>query len=297
MTLKPKNGMIMASPRVLLTGDYWHADYRNLIGEMAIPATLTPLDKITAVDTQRFSLIVIAQSRSGQFDQAEIDAIVSENPITPVVMLLGSWCEGERRSDTPVEGVKRVFWHQWQGRFQSFCDQLRNEGISIWHSPATLSDADCVSEQRVGLDQSHVIGVSALNEQTYESLAQGITAIGGKPKWVERVSWVNLAASVSAICIDADSFSPTLEKRISWAQSQVEHVPLIVMMNFPRRQEIEALQRAGVVRVVSKPFELADLQSAIESVIEIDSNGQGTPHQSTRGPSFSRQRNSSKAVK
>ena len=287
----------MASPRVLLSGDYWHADYRDLIARMTVPATLTPLDKITAVDTQRFSLIIIAQSRSGQFDQAEIDEVVTQNPLTPVVMLLGSWCEGERRSDTPVEGVKRVFWHQWQGRFQSFCDSLSNEGISIWHSPATLSDADRVSEQKVGLNRSHVIGVSALNEQTYESLAQGITAIGGKPKWVERVSWVNLAASISAICIDADSFSPTLEKRISWVQSQVRHVPVIALMNFPRRQDAEALQRAGVARVVSKPFELADLQSAIESVIDAESRSDGSPKQSTRGPSFSKQRNSSRAVK
>ena len=128
----------MASARILLSGDYWHADYRELIAHMNVPATLTPLDKIVAIDTQRFSLIIIAQSRSGQFDQAEIDAIVTQNPSTPVVMLLGSWCEGERRSDTPVEGVKRVFWHQWQGRFQSFCDQLEKDGISIWHSPATL---------------------------------------------------------------------------------------------------------------------------------------------------------------
>ena len=287
----------MASPRVLLSGDYWHADYRDLIARMTIAATLTPLDKITTVDTQRFSLIIIAQSRSGQFDQAKIDAVVTKNPSTPVVMLLGSWCEGERRSDTPVEGVKRVFWHQWKGRFQSFCDQLSSQGISIWHSPATLSDADRVSEQKIGLNQSHVIGVSALNEQTYESLAQGISAIGGKPKWVERISWANLAASISAICIDADSLSPTLEKRISWVKSQIKHVPLIVLMNFPRRQDVEELQRVGVSRIVSKPFELADLQSAIEAVIDVDRESDSLSKHSTRGPKFTKPRNSSPAVK
>ena len=160
--------------------------------------------------------------------------------------------------------------------------------------PPRFSDADRVVKQKVGLNESHVIGVSALHEQTYESLADGITAIGGKPKWVERVSWVNLTASVSAICIDADSFSSTLEKRISWVQSQVDHVPVIVLMNFPRRQEVAALQRAGVARVVSKPFELADLQSAIEAVIEEDAV---SPKQSVKGPSFSKQRRSSSSVK
>ena len=67
----------MASPRLLISGDYWHADFRDLLARMSVPATLTPLDQLEAMDTQRFNLILIAQSRSNQFDQAAIDSIVS----------------------------------------------------------------------------------------------------------------------------------------------------------------------------------------------------------------------------
>ncbi len=260
----------MASPRVLLSGDYWHADFRDLIARMTIPTTLTPLDKLKVDDTQRFSIILIAQSRSNQFDQSIIDSIVASNPLTPVVMLLGSWCEGERRSDRPVEGVKRVFWHQWQGRFKDFSRQMRADGVSVWHAPATETDADRVLTIRhnVGFKTGFVIGISAQNKQTYDALAQGVDAIGGKPKWVERVSWINLTASATAICIDADSLDAALERRIKWLQNKLSHAPMVVLMNFPRRQEVEQLNKLGVGAVVSKPFELNDLRSAITSAVE-----------------------------
>lgn len=284
----------MASPRVLLSGDYWHADYRDLIARMSLPATLTPLDKLDPGDVSRFSIVIIAQSRSNQFDQAIIDSILAQNPLTPVVMLLGSWCEGERRSDRPVEGVKRVLWHQWQGRFANFCQQMEADGITIWHSPATESDADRILSMKNdgGLKEDLVIGISALNQPTYDALARGIEAIGGRPKWVERMSWINLAASVSAICIDGDSLDATLQRRIRWLQSKVDHAPLIALLNFPRRQEIEQLTQAGVADVVSKPFELADLKAAIDRSFR----ALATSSKLTRGPSFVKRRTSTETV-
>jgi CheY-like chemotaxis protein len=285
----------MATPRLLLSGDYWHADFRDLVAGLSVPATLTPLEKIEAMDTQRFSLIVIAQSRSNQFDQAAIDSIVARNPLTPVVMLLGSWCEGERRSDTPVAAVKRVFWHQWSGRFDDFTTAMNEQGISLWHSPPIETDADRIKAVQTDrpLTNQPVIGISALNQPTFETLSEAITSIGGRPKWVERTSQINLSASATLICIDADSADQALERRIQWVQKQLAHVPLIVLMNFPRRQETERLNQLGVTTVISKPFELAQLQTAIESTI----GQQIPPAPVLRGPSFSRSRPTTKTAK
>ncbi len=285
----------MSSPRLLISGDYWHADFRDLVARLSVPATLTPLDQIEILDTQRFSLIVIAQTRSNQFEQTAIDAIVSSNPLVPVVMLLGSWCEGERRSDTPVTGVKRVFWHQWQGQFEEFSIQMREQGIALWHSPAIETDADRVkaAQKTIGLDNELVIGISALNQPTFETLGQAISSIGGTPKWVERTSKINLSASATMICIDADSADDVLERRIRWVRQQVPHVPLVVLLNFPRRQEIERLQKSGVARVISKPFEMGALQRAIEATLGIDAKTEPTV---LRGPSFSRSSLAKKTV-
>ena len=286
----------MSSPRLLISGDYWHADFRDLVACLSAPATLTPLDRIPHLDTQRFALIVIAQTRSNQFDQSAIDAIANNNPLTPVVMLLGSWCEGERRSDTPIAGVKRVFWHQWQGRFDEFSIQMREQGISLWHSPAIETDADRVKavQRSVGLTNQPVIGISAVSRQTFEALGQAITAMGGRPKWVERTSRINLSASATMICIDADSADEVLERRVRWVQEQVPNVPLVVLMNFPRRQEIERLRKSGVTTVISKPFELGALERAIETTIGVDVTA---AESILRGPTFSKNRTSNNVIK
>ena len=142
--IEPTDGFTMATQRVLLSGDYWHADFKDLIARISIPVTLMPLDKATTADTSRFSLIVVAQARPNQFDQSSLDAIVANNPQTPVVLLLGTWCEGERRSGQPVAGVHRVYWHQWKGRFDDFRQQMSERGISPWHAPLTNTDADRV---------------------------------------------------------------------------------------------------------------------------------------------------------
>jgi hypothetical protein len=295
----------MASPRVLLSGDYWHADFQDLIAQMFVPATLIPLDKLPATETERFSLVLIAQSRSNQFDQTVIDTLVALNPLTPVVMLLGSWCEGERRSDQPVEGVKHVYWHQWEGKFAKFCQQMSQEGVSLWHTPATQSDADRIievasrisspnadsetaSSHAVGSVDGVTVGISALDDDTFETLHQAVVAVGGKSKWVERTSWINLSATVAVICVDANSFDSTLERRIRWLQNQTSGVPVIVMLNFPRREEIESLKRMSVISVISKPFELSDLKTAIVRAME-----NSTSHKKPlRGPSFKSSRSS-----
>ena len=285
----------MSTPRLLISGDYWHADFRDLVARLSVPATLTPLDKIVNLETQRFALIVIAQTRSNQFDQAAIDSLINDNPLTPVVMLLGSWCEGERRSNQPIVGVKRVFWHQWQGRFEEFVNQLNEQGLSLWHCPAIATDADRVkaTQKTAGLENEPVIGISALDQTTFETLGQAITSLGGKPKWVERTSRINLSASATMICIDANSADEVLQRRVQWVQKQVAHVPLVVLMNFPRRQEVEQLRRSGVTTVISKPFELRELQTAIETTIG-DHNNTAAPI--LRGPSFSKKRLTTKVV-
>lgn len=281
----------MASPRVLLSGDYWHADFKNLIASLFIPATLLPLESLQDCDMGRFSLIVIAQSRSRQFDQSVIDDLVAREPLTPVVMLLGSWCEGERRSDQPVQGVKHVYWHQWQGQFTNFCQQMSDSGISLWHAPVTENAADKIvhrvaDEPSIQSIDGVVVGISTSAKETFETLSHGITAIGGKSKWVERTSWINMSASVEIICIDADSVDETLTRRVRWMQNQAAHVPIVALLNFPRRQEIEALNQLGVASVISKPFDLSELKTALIAAI-----GGGAPSkQMMKGPSFSNSR-------
>lgn len=271
---------------ILVTGDYWHSDFKDLIGGGPASTTLVTLDKflqladpdlsasaplaIGGQDT--FDLVVIAQSRQGQFDQSLIDAVKSFAGSTPVVMMLGSWCEGELRSDQPAEGVTRVFWHQWQGRFKTFMSHLANNGVTSWHGPETNTDADRIvaaSALDSGSTLEHLcIGISAWNVEAYDTLSAAIQSFGWKTRWVERTNLPSLAGAINAVCIVANSLDDNLERRINWLKEQVLDAPLVVSLNFPRKDEVLRLRNMGVAHVISKPFELNDLRVAISQSVE-----------------------------
>lgn len=267
--------------KILVTGDYWSSEFKDLIGGSLASTTLVTLDKFLYLaepdlsvtvpsvvgGEETFDLVVIAQSRQGQFDQTLIDAVKSFAGTTPVVMMLGSWCEGELRSDQPAEGVTRVFWHQWRGRFNTFLSHLADNGVTLWHGADTKTDADRISAASAveigSAAEKLCIGISAGNVEAYDSLSASIQSWGWKTRWVERTDTSNLAGAINALCIDANSLDDRLEKRIAWLKERVFDVPLVLSLNFPRKNEVFKLDNLGVSHVVSKPFELNDLRNAI----------------------------------
>jgi CheY-like chemotaxis protein len=261
----------MKDQTILVTGDYWHPDFQSFLCKLEIPVTMVPIDKVDSVNETRFDLLVIAQARRNQFSTAQIEKLQSQFVNLPMVALLGSWCEGELRSGAPWPGVTRVYWHQWQGRYEQFVNQLDQAGITDWHAPRTSSVADRVASQHVdGLSDSaaelHMgyIGISAWTHIQYEMVADAVKQFGWRSRWVERAIW-DAATSrlVSAICVDANSWASDLENRLKWLREELPEAPLVLLLNYPRLDELESIHQAGVREVVSKPFELNDLKSAI----------------------------------
>ena len=61
-------------------------------------------------------VIVIAQSFPQQFSHGDIDRLRRLAPLSRILVLLGSWCEGETRSGQPLPAAIRIYWHQWHAR-------------------------------------------------------------------------------------------------------------------------------------------------------------------------------------
>jgi len=132
----------MTESRILISGDYWHHEFQGVLSEFPNAVTLAPIDRLDSMSDQTFDLIVLAQSRPDQIPAEVAERIQANHPTTPVVALLGSWCEGGMRSDVPWPGVRRIYWHQWAGRFDQFTNQLSENGITLWHQPGTATNAD-----------------------------------------------------------------------------------------------------------------------------------------------------------
>lgn len=257
----------MTKNRILLSGDYWHADFQTLLASIDVPMLMTPIDKVSSLANgdESFDLIVLAQSRRDQIDHETVELLRSSFATTPIVFVLGSWCEGEPRSGSPVAGIQRIYWHQWQGRYDRFIQQLNADGVTTWHAPATSNIADRIEQTKpASSSESRVIGVSAWTQTQYEMVADGLKAVGYRTKWLERSTWDAEAISLlSAICVDADSYTADLVNRLNWLRVTFPESPMVLILNFPRSNEVVSAKDAGVSKVLSKPFELVDLQSAV----------------------------------
>ena len=267
----------MKEHTILVTGEYWHPDFQPFISTLDIPVTMVPIEKIESVKDYKFDLVLVAQSRRNQISDEDIESLQALFINLPVVALLGSWCEGEPRSGAPWPGVTRVYWHQWEGRYDRFVEQLDHEGITDWHAPRTSSVAD----QIAGLKKAAVnsasgsrmeyIGVSAWTRDQYEMIADSVKHFGWRCGWVERALWDGATSRlVSAICVDADSWSGDLQNRLKWIHDEIPEAPMVLLLSYPRQDEMDAIRRAGVAEVVSKPFELADLESALKRAMKKD---------------------------
>ena len=262
----------MAIHNILVTGDFWHTDFQAIVSKFDVPVTLVPFDKVETVVEQSYDLVVLAQSRRDQFLDAEVEALLTNFPAAPVVGLLGSWCEGESRSGQPYPGFIQVYWHQWEGRYSQFIEQLGKSGITSWHAPRTSTLSDHIVARRIQKDfslGSAYIGVSAWTRSEFEMLDDALTSFGWRSRWVERSIWDTASsATISVMCVIADSWTAELEKRIRWLGLEIPDVPLVLLLNYPRQSDSESIASAGISSVVSKPFELQDLKVAIKKAAE-----------------------------
>ena len=57
-------------------------------------------------------VLLLAQPRPGCIEQSAIDQFLAAAPLTRIVIVAGSWCEGERRTGRPLVGAVRLYWHE-----------------------------------------------------------------------------------------------------------------------------------------------------------------------------------------
>ena len=249
----------MSTLHILVSGDYWHDDFRDQFSSIDCPATMVPLERIETAIDRDYQLIVLAQSRRDQIPQATVDGLRAKLPDVPIVVLLGSWCEGANRSGNPLIGVNQVPWHQWDSRFEKFCTQIRDGVKSDWHLPLTASVSDRVRDFTPAVNVVEELSgcrvlVSAQQRSTFESIADLLKFYQCTSRWAESLAHSQPTDEVDVLLVDGNTASEELVDRILELNSRCEDVPVIAMLNFPRKRDMGLLSEIGVEEVVSKPF-------------------------------------------
>lgn len=259
----------MRGPHLLLTGDFWHAEFRGLVQDLRLPVTLVGLDQVEAqlADLDEVSALVVAESRRGQIPRATLVAIRDRHPLLPMVLLLGSWCEGETRSGDPVPGVARVYWHQWRGEFRWFLDQLAAGKVADWQLPRTSTLADRAERLReISIwEGDSMVGIGSWTADGYQMMADAVAALGGKPVWLDQHP-PRREGEWRALILVGNSWTECLEERLKELRRDWDGCPLLLVLNFPRIDERRRARAAGATEVLGKPFSLTELAGVLESL-------------------------------
>ena len=204
-------------------------------------------------------LIVLAESRPGQFSIASIHELRRRAPLARVWRLLGSWCEGEKRTGKPPAGCIHTFWHQWQPRAARAVAYARAGGCPPWGLPVTATADErtlALAEQPLG-QGSGVIVICAHHVQTARALADACRA-GGYDATVVAEAQPWSAAGARAVLWDVAAHSVDV-RTIEKLRASARGVPILALVSFPRALDVETAVAAGVAAVISKPFLLRDL--------------------------------------
>lgn len=195
-------------------------------------------------DARPCDLIVVAQRLPGDVDEAATASLRRRFPTSPVVRLLGPWCEGERRSFVPANtfayGPIAATYELARD-----LDRLARGELPRFAAPATASDEErCLFEPEDDFPESDrspmTVRIEAKNSAMRQWLADACRAHGAEVVNVEGPQ----TSEPMTILLDATFVPQAVEQtatlRRRYAQSQI-----VAFTAFARPRDLVRLREAG----------------------------------------------------
>ncbi len=256
---------------ILVVGDTRRREF------LAARRSLSPLGQVyespdvpAALDFMRRrplhpEVIVVAQAIPGQFSGEQIEQLRAHAPLARLVALLGSWCEGEMRTGTPWPAAIRLYWHQWPGPIHRELTALcEGRGLG-WSLPMTATEEERLLIEPAS-DEPLRSGLVVVVSDDY-NMADWLSAACRRRGWAtvwRRPGEAIRAAGAEAVVFDGDLASDGELMEIGRLGNALPEAWLVVLLAFPRVDDVSRARRAGAGRVLSKPIGVADLWWALE---------------------------------
>jgi DNA-binding NarL/FixJ family response regulator len=256
---------------ILLVGDTLRAEFRRArevleaLGHVRHAPSADEAAAELASGPWTPDVIVVAQAYPGQFSPAALDGLRRRAPLARVVALLGSWCEGEMRSGRPSPGVIRLYWHQGPARCQRQLRRILEGRDSTWDLPATATEEErlLAAAKTPWPRRQGLVAIATRRSEMEAVLAAICRACGYATVWLREPQAARVEGAAAAIFDAADGGQEELDqvRRLSAALAPA---PLVVLMDFPRIDDVARLHSAGAAALLAKPLHVDDLVWALE---------------------------------
>jgi hypothetical protein len=253
---------------IQLLGDIDHEDFYDAI------EILQSESRVVASEQSATELIVVAQSRPDAMDIDCLSALRRASPLAGVVALLGSWCEGEARTGQPIPGAHRLYWYEfpaWWHR-QKF---LRAAGrCPDWCRPVDsgFRMVDCCLSHDLPIGRRPGPGVIILHtayRETATALADIFGEVGYSTVWQRPDRPRTFIRGAVAGLWDGAQLNDGEARELATFCRHLasDNTPVLVLLDFPRRDRVEYALEIGAAAVLGKPFLNVNLIATLESVI------------------------------
>jgi DNA-binding NarL/FixJ family response regulator len=258
---------------IVIVGDIRRGEFRRVretldgFGPLACFAAIEPAIAALRSGQVAADVIVVAQAYPGQFSAAQMDCLRQAAPVTRVVALLGSCCEGEMRTGKPWPADVRVYWHQWPARAQQELRLLLAGRASTWSLPATASEeerllaaADRPLPQRQGLVAIHTPSAAMENWLSAACRSCWLSTV-----WLRPAQPAPVRGALAAI-FDGSECRGEERDELRRTAAMLAPAPVVALLDFPRIEDHERALAAGAAAVVSKPLHVEDLFWQLDAV-------------------------------
>jgi len=260
----------LAQVQVLAVGPWQDREFRlatDSIEAAAAWQTASNLDQAyECLETSETppELILLAHSLPSQLRQQQIDKLQALVPLTRIVVVAGSWCEGGFRSGVQLTGVLRLYWHEFAIWWKLAQTRVEAGLCPPWSQP--------LDHPQAGRSMPHIradwptiaepVAISAKDFAVYESLSAALEPFGMATVWMQPARNVQLQQKVAGGIWDGSQLDEKELQRLSDFCSQVKS-NVVALLDYPRVEHIAQAREVGATTVLGKPYVVDELVEAL----------------------------------
>lgn len=225
-------------------------------------------------------LILLAQPRPGTESQEDVERLRRVAPLTRIVIVAGSWCEGELRTGQPLAGVVRLYWYEFPAWWRAAATALSRGECPPWSAPiddvrsGQLADSAAPPAAQTAYEwlYDRRIVIDAVDCATYEAIAAAVE--GPRYQWrqrnrrLDRPTPNRTSETPAAGVWDGGQLSDLEQRQLAeFCQELGEHTPVLVLLDFPRAEHLLIIEAAGAAALMAKPYSTVLLQQELARLV------------------------------
>ncbi len=284
MSSSPSGGLL---PNVLVVGEAWRKEFQHVLKSVsstslaAVATDSTTAQAVLCSQEKYPDLVLYLHGGGGPGELLRLRHVLDRlNPLSPLMVVLGSWNEGASRHGPCLTGTLYIPWHQWRAFWHHFLKAFRTRKTPISSLSPCISPEEYVlfgeSQFSSRMDRNRDVARSTPDSlativtpsrESWRFLADVLIAWGFQPRWERYPSLAGtpLSDTPCGKVVILDLLQELEETRlvIQWARTQMPRPRIIVLQCFPRACEMEMLKSWGADAVLGKPVDLMDLDEVL----------------------------------